>query len=133
MKFIVSITGVFFVLHGLVHLLYVAQSQRLLELQEGMDWPAGSWAFSKPLGDDLTRWLASLTFLIVAVGFAVGGFGLFARQGWWRPLISGSAALSATVLLLLWNGKLRGLSDQGLIALLIDAAILFTALVLHWP
>ena len=46
------IFGVFLMLHGLVHLLYLGQSQRFFELQPGMTWPDGpgrsrdSWAMA---------------------------------------------------------------------------------------
>jgi len=33
------ILGIFFILHGLVHLLYAGQSLRLFELRPGMTWP----------------------------------------------------------------------------------------------
>jgi len=54
--------GVFLVLHGLVHLLYYGQSARHFELQPGMVWPDGSWAFSRLLGDELVRSLAGVSF-----------------------------------------------------------------------
>jgi hypothetical protein len=129
-KFIVA---VFIVLHGLVHLLYVAQSQRLLELQPEMVWPDGSWAFAQLLGSEATRWLASVSYALATVGFVVGGVALFAQAGWWRPFVTGSAALSAAMVLLLWDRQLHKLSDQGWIALLIDAAILVAVLLLRWP
>ena len=47
--------GIIVILHGLVHLLYFGQSARFFELQQGMVWPSGSWAFSKFLGDGTAR------------------------------------------------------------------------------
>jgi hypothetical protein len=44
------VLGLFLILHGLVHLLYLGQSARLFELRSGMVWPDHSWAFA---------WLAS--------------------------------------------------------------------------
>ena len=54
------VAGIFLILHGLVHLLYFGQSQRYFELQPGLAWPNGSWVFSRWLGDDPARWLASI-------------------------------------------------------------------------
>jgi hypothetical protein len=125
--------GVFIVLHGLVHLLYSAQSRRLFELRPGMVWPDGSWAFSKLLGDGSARLLATICYALAAAGFVAGGIGVLAGQAWWRPLVVGSAALSAGSVLAFWNGKMEQLADQGLIALLINAAILVGAVVLQWP
>lgn len=72
--------GVFVVLHGLVHLLYIGQSWRLFELQPEMVCPNGSWAFSKLLGDEATRLLASISCVLAAIGFLVGGAGILLRS-----------------------------------------------------
>jgi hypothetical protein len=130
MRFIV---GIFLVLHGLVHLLYVAHSRRLLELGPEMDWPDGSWAFSKLLGDEATRLLASITYVLATLGFVAGGIGLFAGQAWWRPMVVTAAAFSGAIVLLFWDGKVQRLTDQGAIAVLINGAILIAVLVLRWP
>jgi hypothetical protein len=127
------IIGVFFVLHGLVHLLYFGQSWRLFELQPEMIWPEGSWAFSKILGDEATRLLASISCILAAIGFVAGGTGILVRQAWWRPVVVGSAAFSAVIFILFWDGEMRKLDNQGGIALLINIAILVSVLILRWP
>jgi uncharacterized membrane protein YphA (DoxX/SURF4 family) len=127
------IIGVFFVLHGLVHLLYFGQSQRFFELRPGMVWPDGSWAFSRLFGDQVTRMLASISFVVAAVGFVAGGVGLMLGQTWWPPLIVGSAAFSAAVTILFWDGRMQALDEKGGIGLLIDIAILVALLIFQWP
>jgi uncharacterized membrane protein YphA (DoxX/SURF4 family) len=127
------IVAAFIVLHGLVHLLYFAQSRRVFELQPGMAWPDGSWAFSRLLGDEATRWLASITCILAAIGFIVGGAAILLGQAWWRPVVVGAAAFSAAVFFLFWNGKAQNLAQQGAIAILINLAILVYVLVLQWP
>jgi len=126
------IIGIFFVLHGLVHLLYFGQSRRLFELQPGMVWPDGSWAFSKLLGDGATRWLAGLSCLVAALGFVAGGAGILLMQDWWPPVVATSAAFSALVFLLFWDGKTRKLADKGGIGILINLAILAVVVGLGW-
>jgi len=85
------IVGVFIVLHGLVHLLYFGQSRRFFELQPGMVWPAGSWAFSKLLGEGTTGWLAGIACILAALGFVAGGTAILAgsrggaRWSWVQP------------------------------------------------
>lgn len=123
--------GLFVVLHGLVHLLYVAQSRRLVELRPDLTWPDRSWAFSKPLGDETTRRLASIAYLVAAAGLVAGGAGLLLRQGWWPPAIVSSAAFSAVVIVLFWDGGRRRFRDEGGIGLLIDLAILVAVLILR--
>jgi hypothetical protein len=127
------VIGVFFVLHGLVHLLYFGQSHRLFELQPGMAWPDGSWAFSKLLGEGATRWLAGIACVLAAVGFVAGGIGIFLGQAWWRPVVVGSAAFSAAIFVLFWDGKLEKLANKGAIAILINGAILVAVLIFQWP
>jgi hypothetical protein len=127
------ILGVFIVLHGLVHLLYSGQSQRLFELQPGMVWPDGSWAFSRLLGDEATRILASISYVLAAIGFMAGGIGILVSQAWWRPVVVASAAFSAVIIILFWDGKVQMLDDKGGIGLLINLAILVALLILRWP
>jgi uncharacterized membrane protein YphA (DoxX/SURF4 family) len=127
------VLGIFMVLHGLVHLLYYGQSRGLFELQRGMVWPEGAWAFSRLLGDGTARRLASAACIVAAVGFVAGGTGILAGQAWWRPAVVGAAAFSTVIFALFWDGSLHRLDNQGAIAILINAAILIAVLILHWP
>lgn len=127
------IVGVFIVLHGLVHLLYFGQSARRFELRPGMVWPNGSWAFSRLLGDQATRTLASMSCVLVAIAFGAGGIGILLSQAWWRPVVVASAAFSAVLSILFWDGKVQKLDDKGGVGLLINIAILVAVLGLRWP
>jgi hypothetical protein len=98
-----------------------------------MVWPDGSWAFSKLLGDRTTRLLASIFCLLAAIGFVAGGTGIVLMQAWWRPVVVGSAAFSALIFFLLWDGKTEKLADKGGINLLINLAILAAVLLFQWP
>jgi hypothetical protein len=118
--------GIFVVLHGLVHLWYVVLSRRLVEFQADMGWTGESWLFSPLFGDGATRWLATH-------GFVAGGIGVFAHHEWWRPLVIGSAAVSAVAVLLFWDGGLQLLVQKGLIGFLINVAFLVALFVFRWP
>lgn len=130
LKFIV---GVFMVLHGLVHLLYFGQSRRLFELQAGMVWPDGSWAFSKLPGEDGARWLAGTACILAALAFVAGGVTIFGGRSWWRPVVVGAAAFSAAIFVLFWDGGFQRLADKGAIAVLINLGILLAVVILRWP
>jgi len=119
----------FIILHGLVHLLYVGQSQRLFELRPGMIWPDASWAFSRLFGDRATRGLTSITFILVAIGFVAGGVGLIFNQSWWHPFVVGATAVSSVMIILLWDGRPRKLDNQGGVGLLINLALLTLLLI----
>jgi len=67
---------------------------------------------------------------LAAVGFVAGGIGTFIRQDWWRPVVVGSAALSAVTVVVFWDGQPGMIVQKGLAGLLIDGAILIALLVL---
>ena len=125
--------GIFFLLHGMVHLLYAGQSGRRFELVSGMLWPDSSWAFSKLLGDEATRRLATILLALAALGFVAGGLGLFTQQPWWRPLAVGAAVFSSLLFILFWDGKFQALDAKGGVGILINLAILVVVLILKWP
>jgi hypothetical protein len=124
------IFGVFLVLHGLVHVLYFGHSRRIFELQHGMVWPDGSWTFSRLLGTEATRDLASVLLIMAAIGFITGGAGTLLNQSWWPPVVLGSAVFSTLIYIFLWDGALQALADKGGVCILLNAAILMMALVL---
>jgi len=125
--------GIFIVLHGLVHLLYFGQSARYFELQPGMVWPDGSWAFSRLLGTSATRNLTSVLLVVAAIGFVAGGIGIFAKQAWWRPAIVITSIFSSAIYLLFWDGGFQHLDNKGGVGILINLALLVALLIFQWP
>lgn len=125
--------AVFLILHGLVHMLYFGQSARFFELQPGMVWPDGSWVFSRLLGDAGPRNLASILLVLAAIGFVVGGIGLFAKQAWWRPTIITVAIFSSAIYVLFWDAGWSHLDNKGGVGILINLAILAVLLIFQWP
>ena len=125
--------GIFVLLHGLVHLWYVTLSQRWVEFQPEMGWTGESWLFSPLLGDGATRGLATVLYSLAALGFVAGGVGFLARQDWWRPVVIGSAAFSAAIIILFWDGGLQKIVEKGLVGFSINVALLVALLVFDWP
>jgi hypothetical protein len=130
---IILIMGIFLILHSLVHLLYAGQSERFFELRPGISWPDGSWAFSKLLGDKAIKRMASITLVLAALGFVVGGLGLFLREDLWRPVTVAATVLSGAIFILFWDGKGNALGDKGGVSLLINLALLVFTQFLKWP
>jgi hypothetical protein len=128
----IILSGILLILHGLVHLLYAGQSGRYFELRPGMTWPDSSWLFSRSLGDESTRLLATILLALAAITFVAGGFGLFLRQEWWRPAAISAATFSSLIFVLFWDGRLQALDDKGGVGVLINLAILVVILVLQW-
>lgn len=125
--------GLFIVLHGLVHLLYYGQSARYFELQPGMVWPDGAWAFSRVLGNAATRNLAGICLILAAVGFVAGGAGIFLKQSWWRLAVVSAAAFSSIIYLLFWDGGAQSLDNKGGVGILINLLILAALFIFRWP
>lgn len=128
--FVRIVFGVFLILHGLVHLLYLGQSQKFFELQPGLLWPDGSWAFSRLLDTRITRLLASALCILAAIGFVIGGIGILAAQAWWRPAVLGSSVFSIVIFILFWDGRFQKLDQQGGVAILINIALLVAVYIL---
>jgi len=116
--------GLFIVLHGLVHLWYLLLSHKLVAFRPEMGWTGRSWVFTGLLGDPAARGLASIVYGLTAVVLVVAGLGVVARAGWEPPALLGSAALSALVIVLFWDGSLERVGEKGLFGLLISLAIL---------
>ena len=130
---LIIIVGVFFVMHGLVHLLYFGQGWRIFELTPGLTWPDHSWAIARLLGNETTRLLASIACILAAIGFAAGGAGVLFTQAWWQPVVVVTAVFSTVIFLLFWDGQMQKLSDKGGVGILINLVILAAVLVLRWP
>lgn len=128
---ITTLVGIFMILHGLVYLLYLGQSARFFELQPGLAWPDGSWAFARLFGDGTTRLLASIACGLAALGFVLSGVGILANQGWWRLALVISAAFASVFIVLFWDGKMQTLDGKGGIGLLINLAILTALFILR--
>ena len=116
--------GIFVILHGLVHLLYFGQSWRMFEMQPGMTWPDGSWAFSRLMGDDASRLLASFALVLAAIGFVVAGIAILAGQAWGSTLLIVVSVFSSVLYVLFWDGKMSHLDNQGAIGILINLGLI---------
>jgi uncharacterized membrane-anchored protein YitT (DUF2179 family) len=128
---VVFIFGIFIILHGLVHLLYFGQSQKLFELRPGMVWPEGSWIFSRLYEEKSPKWVSGIiftfsavAFILAAIIFIAGGAGLILGQPWWRTTVMSAAIFSSMIIILFWDGQWKTFSEQGGIGLLINLAIL---------
>lgn len=120
------VAGVFLILHGVVHLLYFGQSARYFELQPGMVWPHGAWAFPR-LEDSALRRLASGSLILAFVGFGISGVGVLLDQDWWQPIVIATAIFSTLIYILCWDGTSRRLDNQGGIGILINLVIIVLA------
>ncbi len=127
------VTGLVFILHGLVHILYFGQSAHFFELKEGFKWPKNSWAFSHIFSKKAVRIIACNFCILSALGFVAGGIALFAENTNWYDLIIGSAVFSSILFILFWDGQFDHFDNKGGIGVLINAAIFVLLVFMHWP
>lgn len=126
--------GIFLVLHGLVHLLYLGQSVRFFELQPGLVWPDGAWLWARFLTNEAGRWVTAVSLIIATVGFVASGIGVWGEFGWWRAAVVGTAVFSSLLYLVAWDGGWQNLDDKGGVGLLINVALVTAVLFLrNWP
>jgi hypothetical protein len=124
--------GVFIIIHGAVHALYMGQSLRVFELQPGMLWPDRSWILSRFAEPPTIRTLGGIALAAVALIFIVGGAGLLFKQGWFRSITVAACMFSTLLYIFLWDGTLEHLDNQGAIGILINIGIT-ASLLLNWP
>lgn len=118
------LVAVFIFLHALIHLLYLGQSVKRLELKPGMTWPDESWVFSELLSDTTVRKLANTFLLISATGFVSGAFGILIDQSWKDIVMVLSSAASTLTFVLFWNGRFESIIDHGALAVIINFVLL---------
>lgn len=128
-----TILIIFLFLHGIIYLLYAGQAIRLFELRPGFSWPDRSWVFSNFPGIKMTRYLASLFCLLIMLGFTAGSLAILLRWIWWKDAVVYCASISSLIFILLWNGKMKRLDDQGGIGILINLAIIISLSFFNWP
>ena len=127
------IISIFLLLHGFVHLLYFGHSQRYFELQPGLTWPEDSWFFSNLFRGKIIRLIASISMVLVAIFFILAGVVLFFDHTWWHELLIIAISISSLFYILLWNGKMNQLPDQGLVGILINLSFIVFIFILNCP
>ena len=124
-----ALTGIFVILHGLVHMWYVVLSYQWVEFQPEMGWSGKTGLFSSSLPQPTVRSIAGILFIIATIGFVISGIGIFIQADWLNPVLLSSAVFSSIILLLFWDGKLEMLVQKGIIGLLINLAIIAVVLI----
>lgn len=117
--------GGFLVLHGFVHLWYVVLSQGWVEAEEQMGWNGHSWLLSSHLSTETILSIASVLYIVAALGFVAGGVGYILDQDWAGTVLVATAVLSTGVLVVMWDGKPDLLVEKGILGVLINLGIVY--------
>ena len=123
-----DIVGIFLILHGLVHLLYVALTQNWI-IDSDIVWNEESKLLSRFISDSELSILGLIAYAIAIISIIVSGAGLMIGAGWWKYLLTISAIYSSTMFLLFWDGQLRHLPDKGFIGIAINIGLIIFVIV----
>ena len=89
-----------------------------LAVLEGLRYPTRLLGNQLP-ADTSVVWVLGLLWLVAALGFLVGAGGLVTEQGWWRPVIIATAALSILVSVLGWPDARFGVVVSGAVLIIV--------------
>ena len=118
-----SLMGILARVGGFVHLWYVVLSQGWVEMEDAMGWNGRSWLLSDLLAEGTVLSLASVLYVLVAVGFLVGGVGYALGRDWTTPVLVGTAVLSTVVLVAMWDGRFDLLIEKGVGGVAINVVV----------
>lgn len=124
-----TILGIFFILHGLVHLWYVVLSFNWVNFLPEMGWTGKSWLLSPIFEDSTLRMIAGLFFIIAAVAFTASGISVLLGAKITQQLLLWSAIFSSITLILFWDGQMDLIVQKGLIGLLINLVTIIVVLI----
>jgi hypothetical protein len=121
--------GIFCILHGLVHLLYMGHALNAFELEKGFVWPERSRVLANGFPGQARKRLAGVLCVAAAIGFVGSGAFVLAGHFWQYPAAIFSVSASSLLFIAFWDGTTRKLHTQGGTAILINLLILVYALI----
>lgn len=116
--------GLFYILHGLVHLLYMGHSFNYFELEKGFVWPDNSKLLKNVMSLQARKMLAGVWCVIAAVSFFVAGIRVLAGPSRYSFTVIAAVITSTLLFVAFWDGSTNKLHSQGGIAVLINMLIL---------
>jgi hypothetical protein len=90
-----------------------------------MGWNGHSWLLSSHLSTETILSIASVLYIVAALGFAAGGVGYILDQDWAGTVLVATAVLSTVVLVVMWDGKPDLLVEKGILGVLINLGIVY--------
>lgn len=117
------ILGLFLILHGLIHLLYLTLSQDIIT-DPSIHWSRESWLLSSFLSDGLLKQISFILFSASILFFVAAGLLYMTEFKRRRAAVYFSAIFSSMTILIFWNGTLQHLDDQGFVGIIINIAIM---------
>ena len=123
--------GTFFILHGLVHLLYMGHSLNYFELEKGFIWPDNSKLLANIFSLPTRKMLAGVLCFVAAISFILSGACVLIGHPW-QHLVSIISVIVSTVLFIaFWDGSRIKVDTQGGIAIKLNILILVFMLIFN--
>lgn len=118
------ISGVFIILHGMVHFWYVVLAAKLVEYKSEMGWTGNSWLLDAVIPPSIIRIIAVLLYTLAAIVFIINAVALLLGKAWWSNGLLIAAVISTLTILLFFDGNGQMLVQKGLIGVIINLAII---------
>ena len=116
--------GIFYILHGLVHLFYMGHSLKYFNLEKGFIWPDNSKFLANIFNLQTKKIIASVMCVIAAISFVVSGTYVITGHSWHNIEVIFAVITSTVLFIAFWDGSRVKLQTQGGIAVLINMLIL---------
>ncbi len=120
---------IFYILHGLVHLLYMGHSLNYFELEKGFNWPHNSRLLANYCSSKQIMLIAAIWCAMAATIFILSGIFVLINHPWYSLLTFIAVVLSTMLFIVLWDGNRKKLHTQGGIGILINIIILVFLLI----
>ena len=115
--------GIFYIFHGLVHLLYMGHSLNYFELEKDFIWPDNSKFLANIFSLQTKKLIASVMCAISAISFFVSGICVLIGYTWHNQEVIVAVITSTILFIAFWDGSRSKLHTQGGIAILINMLI----------
>jgi hypothetical protein len=92
------LTSIFFILHGLVHLLWLGSYWKLMEV-DGIPYTTRVLAGRINVGDTGIR-IVGILWAIATLAWVIAGLGLVFTASWWQAMTIGAALFSSVMCVL---------------------------------
>ena len=123
--------GIFFILHGLVHLLYMGHSLNYFELEKGFIWPKNTKLLGNIFRLPTIKMLAGVLCFIAGISFILSGACVLMGHSCQILLSIISVIVSTVLFMAFWDGRKIELHTQGGIAIIINILIVVFILVFN--
>ena len=114
---LMTIFGIFLILHGLVHIWYVVLSFNIVTYQPDIGWTGKSWLLSPLLSEHALKSITGVLFIIATLLFIISGIGILTSTDNIKTILKIAAIFSTAVLILFWDGHFTLLVKRELSAL----------------